>query len=102
MRAVVLLCLAASSAQAGDLCARGRAHRGKVVELDLANAELRDVLRLLTDTANLNLVVGEAVTGKVTLKLKGVPWDAAACTLASLHHLKLELTDSILLVTPAT
>ncbi len=102
MRAVVLLCLAASAAQAGDLCARGRAHRGTLVDLDLANAEIRDVLRLLTDTANLNLVVGEAVAGKVTLKLKRVPWDAAACTIASLHHLTLELADSILLVKNAT
>jgi len=32
------------------------------------------------------------------LKLKQVPWDAAICTIAALHHLRITLDDGILLV----
>lgn len=97
---MLLLCLSGSAAHAGDLCAQGRLHRGKVLDLDVANADLPEVLRLLADTANINLVVGPTVTGRVTLKLKHVAWDAVACTIAGLHHLRMTVEDNILLVMP--
>lgn len=97
MRAMLLLCLIAGTAHAGDLCAG--AHHGAAIDLDLKDADLRDVLRLLTDTGKLNLVVGDKVSGRVTLHVKRVAWDAAACTIAKLHHLTLTLSDNILLVT---
>jgi type IV pilus assembly protein PilQ len=98
--AVMFAALAANTAHGGNLCAPGVKHHGKVLDLDLAQADLHDVLRLLADTANINLVVGDKVTGKVTLRMKHVAWDAAACTIASTHQLRLTLDDGILLVTP--
>ncbi|GEM_PF-2506741 len=103
MRTVLISCLAATVAtvaHAGELCTPGKQHRGKVLDLDVANADLHDVMRLLADTANINLVIGETVTGKVTLRLKHVAWDAVACTIAGLHHLRMTLDDNILLVVP--
>ena len=99
MRAA-LLCLLVSTAHAGDLCTPGTPHHGVVIDLDVKQADVQDVLRLLVDTVKLNLVVGDDVTGKVTLHLKHVAWDAAACALAALHHLRMTLDDGILLVTP--
>jgi len=99
MRAA-LLCLLVSTAHAGDICVPGALHRGTVIDLDVKQADVQDVLRLLVDTAKLNLVVGDNVTGKVTLHLKHVAWDAAACAVAALHHLRMTLDDGILLVTP--
>jgi type IV pilus assembly protein PilQ len=100
VRITLLLCLLASAAHAGDLCAPGRPHRGKVLDLAVANADLHDVLRLLAETADINLVVNQTVTGKVTLDLKHVAWDAVACTIAGLHHLRMTVDDNILLVMP--
>jgi type II secretory pathway component HofQ len=99
MRAA-LLCLFVSTAHAGDICVPGAPHRGTVIDLDVKQADVQDVLRLLVDTAKLNLVVGDEVTGKVTLHLVHVAWDAAACAVAALHHLRMTLDDGILLVTP--
>ena len=99
MRAA-LLCLLVSTAHAGDLCPPGAKHHGKTIDLDLQHAEVHDVLRLLAETANVNLVVSDEVAGKVTLHLKQVAWDAAACTVAALYHLRITLDDNILLVTP--
>ncbi|MFT3697288.1 MAG: hypothetical protein QM831_29365 [Kofleriaceae bacterium] len=87
------------SAHAGDLCARE--HHGTAIDLDVKDADIRDVFRLLADTAHVNLVVGDTVSGRVTMKVKRVAWDAAACTIAKLHHLSMDVSDGILLITPA-
>jgi len=98
MRAVLVLLLLAKIANAGELCTTDAKHHGAAIDLDLVRADLHDALRLLADTAKLNLVVGQDVSGSVTLKLKRVPWDAALCTIVALHHLKATLDDGILLV----
>jgi type IV pilus assembly protein PilQ len=101
MRLALALLLCSTVAHADDLCAPETKHRGKTIDLDVQQADVRDVLRLLADTANVNLVVGDDVTGKVTLKVKRVAWDAAACTIAAVHHLRITRNDNILLVTHA-
>ena len=98
MRAALVLLLVSHVASAGELCTPNAKHHGTAIDLDLVHADLHDVMRLLADTARLNLVVGQEVSGAVTLKLKQVPWDAAICTIAALHHLRITLDDSILLV----
>jgi type IV pilus assembly protein PilQ len=45
--------------------------------LDFQDAEVANVMRLIADVSDLNLVVGEEVKGKITLKLFNVPWDQA-------------------------
>lgn len=58
-----------------EACARNCS--GKKITLDLQNAEVGNVLRLLADVSGKNFVYGEEVKGKVTLKLREVPWDQA-------------------------
>jgi type IV pilus assembly protein PilQ len=50
---------------------------GQKISLDFQDAEVSNVLRLIADVSDLNLVVGEEVKGKITLKLFNVPWDQA-------------------------
>jgi len=47
------------------------------IDLDVENAAISNVLRLIAATAHLNLVVSDAVKGKVTLHLRNVPWRLA-------------------------
>ena len=84
-----------------DLCAPGAHRHGAPIDLDVKSADVRDVLRLLADVARANLVIGDGVDGKVTLRLARVPWDAAMCTLAAVQHLVVTVQDNILLVTKA-
>jgi len=95
---VVVVGYGANLAHAGDLCAPGVRHHGKPIDLDVTHAEIRDVLRLLADTANINLVVGDDVTGQVTLKLTHAAWDAVTCAIAGIEHLRVTVEDNILLV----
>ncbi|MCG3115656.1 MAG: type IV pilus secretin PilQ [Candidatus Manganitrophus sp. SA1] len=50
---------------------------GRRISLDFQDADLANVIRLIADVSNLNIVLGEDVKGKVTLKLINVPWDQA-------------------------
>lgn len=50
---------------------------GRRISLDFQDADLANVIRLIADVSNLNIVLGEDIKGKVTLKLINVPWDQA-------------------------
>jgi len=98
--AALLVPLAAPLAHADrDICRRGTPHRGAPIDLDVKDADIHDVMRLLADVGNINIVVADTVQGKVTLKLKRVAWDLVACTIASVHKLSVTAKDNIVLVT---
>src|SRR5437879_6093586 len=98
-RALLVVAVLAAQARAdGDLCAPGTRHRGAAIDLDVKAADVHDVFRLLADVGHTNLVVAQEVAGKVTLRLKQVPWDQAACAIAALEHLTITVDGNILLV----
>ncbi|MCX8021404.1 MAG: type IV pilus secretin PilQ [Syntrophorhabdaceae bacterium] len=47
------------------------------VSFDFIDADIRNVLRLLTDIAGKNIVISDDVKGKVTMKLDNITWDEA-------------------------
>ena len=80
------------------MCGPGAKYRGAPLDLDVKDADIHDVMRLLADVGNVNIVVPDAVQGKVTLRLKRVAWDQAACTIAAVHQLQVTVHDNIVLV----
>lgn len=52
-------------------------YTGQLIFLDFQNADIHNILRLIGEVSGKNVVVSDAVSGKVTLKLKDVPWDQA-------------------------
>lgn len=79
--------------------ARPMIHRGRRVDLDFKEVELADVFRLLADAGGVNIVVADDVKGKLTLRLRRVPWDQALDTVVKVKKLKLERNGDIYLVT---
>ena len=67
--------------------AGGERFPGKRISLDFQDAEISSVLRLIADVSGLNMVVGESVKAKVTLKLLNVPWDQALDLILKLNNL---------------
>ncbi|MDH5527630.1 MAG: type IV pilus secretin PilQ [Nitrospirota bacterium] len=51
--------------------------QGEKISLDFQDAQVRQVLQLIADVSGRNVVISDAVSGTVTLKLKKVPWDQA-------------------------
>ncbi len=50
---------------------------GRRISLDFQQADISNVLRLIADVSGFNIVIGEGVKSKVTMKLVSVPWDQA-------------------------
>ncbi len=57
--------------------ARKKVYTGKRISLEFKNADIRDVIRILSEVSGLNFVVDPDVKGTVTVKLDNVPWDQA-------------------------
>jgi hypothetical protein len=54
-----------------------RSYVGKPISLDLASADIRDVIRTFGDLTGLEMIMGPEVQGTVTVHYVGVPWDEA-------------------------
>jgi len=69
--------------------------------VNFKDAELVDVIRLLSEQHELNLVLGEEVTGKITLRLKKVPLEKALDLILKANGYTWFIDDNILLVKAA-
>lgn len=69
------------------------------INLDLRDAEMGNVLRLLADVGKVNIVAGEAVNkGKVSVKLTDVPWPKALEVILAAHGLGSAQEGNVILV----
>lgn len=50
---------------------------GRKISVEFDDVEVRDVFKLISDEANVNLILADDVKGKISVKLKNVPWDQA-------------------------
>lgn len=55
----------------------GGRYRGRRIDLDLKDADIHNVLRLLADVGRVNIVTADDVSGNVTIRMRNVPWDQA-------------------------
>ena len=61
----------------GSLLAQTNGYNGRRMDVDLNNADIHNVLRLLADVGQVNIVTADNVSGSVTIKMRNVPWDQA-------------------------
>lgn len=62
-----------------------RRYHGQRISLDLKDADVHNVLRLIADVSGLSVVVTDDVEGKVTMRFAETPWDEVLdATLGSL------------------
>ena len=55
----------------------GRKYTGAPMTMDFVNADVTNILRLIGEVSNLNIIWGPEVKGKVSMRLRKVPWDQA-------------------------
>ncbi len=52
-------------------------YTGRKVTLEFSDADVRKIFQLLAEVSNKNFVLGDNITGSISLKLVNVPWDQA-------------------------
>lgn len=75
--------------------------RGEKLSLNFQDIEIRSVLQLIADFTDLNLVASDTVAGRITLRLKNVPWDQALEIIMKTKGLDKRLVGNVLMVAPA-
>jgi type IV pilus assembly protein PilQ len=53
---------------------------GRNISLQVKDADVRDVVNFLAEESGVNIVMSDDVSGKISLKLRRVPWDQALVT----------------------
>jgi type IV pilus assembly protein PilQ len=73
---------------------------GSPITLKLKDADVHEVLRLISDASGFNIVIHPQVNGRLTLSLEQVPWDQALDVVLTTLRLAAERKDSVLRVMP--
>ena len=73
---------------------------GDKLSLNFQDIEVRSVLQLLADFTGLNMVVSDSVSGRITLRLKNVPWDQALDIILKTKGLSKRQNGNVILVAP--
>lgn len=85
---------------AGSIVPQRQRYTGRRISLDLKDADILNVLRLLADVSKLNIVAGDDVKGQITIKLRNVPWDQALDIILRTKQLDKTRNGNIIRVAP--
>ncbi|MGE4609667.1 MAG: type IV pilus secretin PilQ [Myxococcota bacterium] len=80
----------------------GKVYTGRRVSLDFKEVEITDVLRLIAEVSELNVIAGDEVKGKVTIRLVDVPWDQALDVVLLTKGLGFMRIGNVLRIAPST
>ena len=96
---------AETAAKAGDEAGKTAAidpgkkvYGGPRLTLDVQEADIKAILRLLAEQGKVSIVSGDEVKGNVTLHMKDVPWDQALDTVLDLKGLDRKQEGNIITV----
>lgn len=73
---------------------------GKLISINFQDIPVRNVLQLIADYNGFNLVVSDSVTGNVTLRLDGVPWQQVLDIILQVKGLDKRVDGNVVLVAP--
>lgn len=79
----------------------GKEYLGRPMTLNFQDISVRAVLQIIAGYNDFNLVTSDSVTGNITLRLDGVPWDQALDVVLKVKGLDKRMDGSILMVAPA-
>jgi len=85
----------ATATRATDEIVR-KEYLGKPISLDLLDADLKNVLRLLSDISGTNMLVEPDVSGRVTIKVEKVPWDQVLDMILAMNDLGKEQVGNVI------
>jgi type IV pilus assembly protein PilQ len=85
----------AVQAQAGP----GR-FNGRRIDLDLKDADIHNILRLLADVGRVNIVTADDVQGNITIRMRNVPWDQALEVVLQAKGLGMVRSGNLIRVAP--
>jgi len=75
-------------------------YTGEKLSLNFQRIAVRDALQVLADFTGLNFVIGDSVSGSLTLRLKDVPWDQAMDLILESKNLGMRQKGNVVVIAP--
>ena len=75
-----------------------KVYTGPRISLDVQDADIKAVFRLLAEQGKVSIVSGDDVKGTVTLHMKDVPWDQALDTILDIKGLDKRVEGQVITV----
>jgi len=73
-------------------------YTGERISLDFQNTDLHNAIRIISEVSGRNIVLSDSVGGKVTLKLRDVPWDQVLDIILSSRNLGIEAEGDVWII----
>ncbi len=77
-----------------------RVYTGRKLSLDFKDADIKNIIRLIAEVSNLNVIAGDDVTGKITMRLVDVPWDQALEIILQSRNLGMTRVGNVVRIAP--
>ncbi len=78
----------------------GAKYTGRRIDLDFKDADIHNILRLLSEVGGVNVVTSDDVAGSVTIRMRDVPWDQALDVILQAKGLGAERRGNLVRVAP--
>lgn len=105
--AIASILAVAAAAQKVDPQQQGKMYgdpgfRGEPINLNVVNADIRDILSYITDQYGINFIIDKSVKDvPVTVKVNEVPWNVALDSILQAHELGVQVNGNILRIADA-
>ena len=77
-----------------------KVYSGRKLSLDFKDADIKNILRLIAEVSNLNIIAGDDVKGKITMRLVEVPWDQALEIILQSKNLGMTQIGNVVRIAP--
>jgi type IV pilus assembly protein PilQ len=75
-------------------------YTGRKLSLDFKDADIKNILRLIAEVSNFNIIAGDEVSGKITMRLVDVPWDQALDLILQARSLGMSKMGNVIRIAP--
>lgn len=96
----ILIGISVFSSQLRPLAQPLAQYHGRRMTLDFVDADLRNILKLIAEVSELNIVAGDDVKGRITIKLIDVPWDQALEVILQSQSLGMVRIGNVIRIAP--
>ncbi len=75
-------------------------YKGEKLSLNFQDIDVRSVLQVIADFTGFNIIASDSVTGRITLRLKDVPWDQALDLILQTRGLGMRKNGNVVWIAP--
>jgi type IV pilus assembly protein PilQ len=95
-----LILVSLLSSSSSSIAQPSRQYTGRKITLDFKDADIRNIFRLIAEVSDLNIIIGDEVKGRVTIRLVEVPWDQALEVILQTQSLGMVRTGNVIRIAP--